>query len=42
MHIYHAANTLLQPRNQLQNKNIHINFLFLAMANGNSLVSVEP
>ena len=42
MHIYHATNTLLQSRNQLQNKNIHINFLFLAMANGNSLVSVEP
>lgn len=42
MHIYHGTNTLPQSRNQLQNKNIHINFLFLAMTNGNSLLSVEP
>ena len=28
MHIYQATNTLSQSHNQLQNKNIHTNFIF--------------
>ena len=31
MHIYQAINTFLQSHNQLQNKNIHINFLFFQL-----------
>ena len=30
MYIYQATNTFLQSHNQLQNKNIHVNILFLA------------
>ena len=30
MYIYQVINTLLQSYNQLQNKNIHINFFILA------------
>ena len=29
-HIYQATNTLLQSHNQLQNENIHINFLIFS------------
>ena len=31
MHIYQATNTLLQSRNQLQPKNIHINIFMFSL-----------
>ena len=31
MHIYQATNTLSQSRNQLQNKNIQINFFIFSL-----------
>ena len=31
MHVYQATNTLLESHNQLQNKNIHINFFIFSL-----------